>query len=306
MPLNISVTGQVGLVTGAGTPYGIGRSMVIQLAQAGAKAIYACDLNTSHFDALKQAVKETGSDCIIEGALLDVSSEEQTVALLKKIVKTHGRFDFFFANAGFANYRNLNDITSQNWERAFSVMGSSCFYAIKHGSRAMVVTSEEKPQPSGNIVLTSSCAAFLGAYADIAYTATKNAVNGLVQSGSVQLSSSNIRVNGIAPGFTRTSILTSSETAENGSEYNLKQTTKEIQGNHEWFFERAGLRENRQYYYNRLQEAEEIANIGVFLASEASASINGQTILADSGFTAAATKEACTGPVPLVKPLELD
>lgn len=136
--------------------------------------------------------------------------------------------------------------------------------------------------------------------------ASKNAVNGLVQSGSVQLSSSNIRVNGVAPGFTRTSILTSSKTAEDGSEYGLKQTTKEIQGNHEWFFERAGLRENRQYYYNRLQEAEEIANVGVFLASEASAVINGQTILADSGFTAAATKEACTGPVPVVTPLELD
>lgn len=128
----------------------------------------------------------------------------------------------------------------------------------------------------------------------------------MVQSGSVQLSSSNIRVNGIAPGFTRTSILTSSETAEKGTEYGLKQTAKEIQKNHEWFFERAGLRENRQYYYNRLQEAEEMANIGVFLASDLSASINGQTILADSGFTAAATKEACTGHVPLVKPLELD
>lgn len=49
-------------------------------------------------------------------------------------------------------------------------MASSCFYAIKHGSRAMVVTSEEKPEPSGNTVLTSSCAAFLGAYADIAYS----------------------------------------------------------------------------------------------------------------------------------------
>ncbi|KAL4810596.1 hypothetical protein BDV18DRAFT_155208 [Aspergillus unguis] len=306
MPLEISVAGQVGLVTGAGTPYGIGRSLVIQLAKAGAKAVYACDLNTSHFDDLKAAVKETGSDCIVEGCLLDVSSEEQTVAVLKKILKAHGRFDFYFANAGFANYRNLNDITPNNWQRAISVMTTSCFYAIKYASQAMVVTSKEKPQPSGNIILTSSCAAFLGAYADIAYTAAKGAVNSLVESGSVQLSASNIRVNGLAPGFTRTSILTSSQNAEKGSEYGLKQTQHEIQHNHEWFFQRAGLRENRQYYYNRLQEAEEMAYLGVFLASDLSAAINGQTILADSGFTAAATKEACTGPVPPVKPLELD
>jgi len=105
MPFEISLAGQVGLVTGAGTPYGIGRSLVIQLAKAGAKAIYACDLNTAHFDGLKQAVVETGSNCVVEGTFLDVSSEEQTVAVLKKIVKRHGRFDFFFANAGFANYR---------------------------------------------------------------------------------------------------------------------------------------------------------------------------------------------------------
>lgn len=131
-------------------------------------------------------------------------------------------------------------------------------------------------------------------------------MNSLVESGSVQLSASNIRVNGLAPGFTRTSILTSSQTAEKGSEYGLKQTEKEIQGNHEWFFERAGLRENRQYYYNRLQEADEMAYLGVFLASDLAVAINGQTILADSGFTAAATKEACTGPVPRVKPLQLD
>lgn len=133
--------------------------------------------------------------------------------------------------------------------------------------------------------------------------ASKKAVNALVESGSVQLSASNIRVNGIAPGFTRTSILTSSRVAENGAEYNLKESAKEIQDNHEWFFERAGLRDNQQYYYNRLQEAEEIAYLGVFLASDLAASINGRTVLADSGFTAAATKEACTGPVPSVKPM---
>lgn len=193
MPVEISLTGQVGLVTGAGTPYGIGRSLVIQLAKAGAKAVYACDLNTAHFDALKEDVKATGSDCFVEGCFLDVSSEEQTVALLKKIVKAHGRFDFFFANAGFANYRyyysqlsfgtqrpgqvahdlhvrNLNDIQPQHWDRSISVMTTSCFYAIKYGSAAMAVTSQEKPQSGGSIVLTSSCAAFLGAYADISYS----------------------------------------------------------------------------------------------------------------------------------------
>jgi NAD(P)-dependent dehydrogenase (short-subunit alcohol dehydrogenase family) len=105
MPIEISLAGQVGLVTGAGTPYGIGRSLVLQLAKAGVKAVYACDLNASHFESLKEAVKEVNRDCFFEGCFLDVSSAEQTQVLLKKIIKKHGRFDFYFANAGFANYR---------------------------------------------------------------------------------------------------------------------------------------------------------------------------------------------------------
>lgn len=105
MSLKISLEGQVGIVTGAGTPFGIGRSLVLSLAAAGAKAVFACDLNISAVPSLQQAVKETGSSCVVEGRLLDVSSEEGTLKVLKEALKTYDRFDFFFANAGFANYR---------------------------------------------------------------------------------------------------------------------------------------------------------------------------------------------------------
>lgn len=103
--LNISLEGQVGVVTGAGSAYGIGRSMVQAAAAAGAKVVYACDLNLGAIEELKAEVKAAGSTCVVEGQFLDVANEEQTVALLGKIVKAHGRFDFFFANAGYAMYR---------------------------------------------------------------------------------------------------------------------------------------------------------------------------------------------------------
>lgn len=101
----ISLKGQVGMVTGAGTPYGIGRELVLALAAAGAKAIYACDLNMGNIPSLQKAVKDSGSSCQVEGRLLNVVSEEATIEILKEAIKTHGRFDFYFANAGFANYR---------------------------------------------------------------------------------------------------------------------------------------------------------------------------------------------------------
>lgn len=105
IPTTALMQGKVGLVTGAGTPYGIGRSLVLRLTEEGAQAVYACDLNMSSIPSLQQEVKKAGHSTLVEGRLLDVSSEEQTISIVKEITKKHGRFDFYFANAGFANYR---------------------------------------------------------------------------------------------------------------------------------------------------------------------------------------------------------
>jgi NAD(P)-dependent dehydrogenase (short-subunit alcohol dehydrogenase family) len=117
------------------------------------------------------------------------------------------------------------------------------------------------------------------------------------------LSTSGIRVNGFAPGFTQSSILTSSKDAEKGEQYSVKATEKEIATNHTKFFARAGLLDAQQYYYNRTMEPDELARVGVFLASDLSSAINGTVLLADSGRTMAATGEGCTGPIPEITPL---
>lgn len=126
----------------------------------------------------------------------------------------------------------------------------------------------------------------------------------MISSASVQLSSSNIRVNGVAPGFTKSGILSNSQKAEQG-EYKTIEDAEQLQKNHMWFFERAGLLKAPEYYYNRLQDPDELANVQLFLTSNLSSCINGQMILCDSGKTAAATGEACTGPIPPIKPLNL-
>jgi 3-oxoacyl-[acyl-carrier protein] reductase len=104
-PIPGLLEGKVGLITGAGTPYGIGRECVQLFAAAGAKAIYACDLNVSSINTLQEECKKAGYAAIIEGRQLDVSSEAQTVSVIKEITKKQGRFVFYIANAGFANYR---------------------------------------------------------------------------------------------------------------------------------------------------------------------------------------------------------
>jgi NAD(P)-dependent dehydrogenase (short-subunit alcohol dehydrogenase family) len=297
--LGISLEGQVGLVTGAGSAYGIGRSMVIALAQAGAAAIYACDLNLGSIESLKEEVKSLGLPTLVQGRVLDVASEEQTVAVLQDILRAHGRFDFFLANAGYAVYRSLDTLTGDQFMRAVEVMQKAPYLAVKYGSQAMSVTSPAKPTAKGSVVITSSCAAFAGAYADLVYTAVKKACNGIVESGSVQLASSNIRVNGVAPGCTKSSILTSSTLAEAGKEYRVEASREEVEATHAKFFERGGLFDKGQEhkYYNRTAEPAEIAHVAAFLASDLASAVNGQILLADSGKTAAATGEGFTGPV---------
>ncbi|KGO42160.1 Short-chain dehydrogenase/reductase SDR [Penicillium expansum] len=107
----------------------------------------------------------------------------------------------------------------------------------------MSMASSGKPTPKGNIVVTSSCATLGGAFAGMAYTTAKNGCNGLVKSGAVQLSSSNICVNAVAPGPTTTSIFATSELAEEGAEYKLEKTAEEIQNESATIYQRSGVGE---------------------------------------------------------------
>ena len=106
----VTLEGQVGIVTGAGSPKGIGRALALELAKSGALVVYACDLNIDAVSSLSKEVKVLGLGCEIYGQRLDVSNEEQTIDVIQLVLKKHGRFDFFFANAGYALYRYAKSI----------------------------------------------------------------------------------------------------------------------------------------------------------------------------------------------------
>ncbi|KAJ5960539.1 uncharacterized protein N7479_007689 [Penicillium vulpinum] len=140
----------------------------------------------------------------------------------------------------------------------------------------------------------------------MAYTTAKNGCNGLVRSGAFQLSSSNIRVNAVAPGLTTTSLFATSRLAEEGVEYKLDKTAEQIQNEAAKIYRLFGLGgEDQTYYYNRSAAPEEIANVAIFLASDLASAINGQIIIADSGKSVAASGDTFTGPVPPVNPVML-
>ena len=161
----------------------------------------------------------------------------------------------------------------------------------------MVVTSSAKPHPKGSIIVTSSSAAFQSSYSDLTYAGVKAAVNGMVKSGAVQLASSQIRVNGIAPGPTNTSILETSVRAESG-----QTTSSSKKLSHELDLADSGMGDS-YYYYNRISAPEDLANVGVFLASDAARTINGVVVLVDNGKTCGAFGEGFTGRIPPVPSL---
>lgn len=185
--------GKVGIVTGAGSPYGIGRSLVLALAAAGARAVYATDITLANIPSLKKEVDNMGSTCAIHGSILDVTSEEQTVRVVKSVLAEYGRFDFFFANAGVGFYkygyqcqrtstaciinishRTLQEMDTAHYDRTISILQRSFFLAIKYGGHAMCEVSAEKTSPGGTIIATSSMAGVTGAVSDISYCECTN------------------------------------------------------------------------------------------------------------------------------------
>lgn len=199
-------------------------------------------------------------------------------------------------------------------------MQRSFFLALKYGGQALSTTSSDKQSPGGSIIVTSSMAGVNGAVSDISYcefrepeqhlsnfissntikATAKAAVASMVRPGAVQLSGSHIRVNSIAPGFVRTSIVATSASTFAGQAFDENLDTGAIK---DAFDNTLGRYEGVKYYYERIPEPIEIANIGVFLASPLGASINGQNIVADSGKTVAAFRDTIIAPIQPLSPL---
>lgn len=135
----------------------------------------------------------------------------------------------------------------------------------------------------------------------------------MVQSASFHLSSTHVRVNAIAPGLVRTSILSTSralagEVGDKAHEQEQHALSKEeaLQEFDNTFGQRGQSNASKgksPYYYDRIGEPNEVANLGIFLASDLAAMVNGQNIVADCGKTAAAFGESLYGPVPSMTPI---
>ncbi|CEL60809.1 3-oxoacyl-[acyl-carrier-protein] reductase FabG OS=Thermotoga maritima (strain ATCC 43589 / MSB8 / DSM 3109 / JCM 10099) GN=fabG PE=3 SV=1 [Rhizoctonia solani AG-1 IB] len=258
--------GKVCIITGVGSIKGIGRATAFAYAHQGARHLYLLDYDGSNLPDLEESLKKAYPDVKVTTQQADAADDAAISGICQRAIKEEGRLDVFFANAGIVNSSFFTDLTEKEFMHMMRVNVLSCFLAIKHGSAAMQITSADKNESSGSIILTASVAGIRSGAGPMDYSASKAAVNSLAQTGSHQLGFTNIRVNTICPGLIETGMTTAT-----------------------FDYARAkgvGGKIGQLVPLKRYGVPQEIANAALFLASDDSSFVNGQNIAVDGGLSA--------------------
>jgi 3alpha(or 20beta)-hydroxysteroid dehydrogenase len=182
---------------------------------------------------------------------LDVTSEEQWRECLASILGRHDRLDVLINNAGMWLAKGVVDTTPEEYRRVVEVNQTSVFLGMH------VVAPVMRSARSGSIINVSSTAGLRGAGMPHAYAASKWAVRGMTKAAAHELAPFDVRVNSIHPGVIDTPM---------------------IEGGHEALA--------RGVPMGRLGAPEEVADLALFLASDASGYISGAEITVDGAVTA--------------------
>ncbi len=250
----MSLNGKVALVTG-GTS-GIGRESAIQLAKAGAKVVLAGRRQVEG-DAVVAAIQEAGGEAIF--VQTDIAKEEQVRHLVEETVRTFGRLDIAFNNAGIDQASMSTEFTEADYRLVFDINVLGVFLSLKYEIPAMLRSG------GGSIINTSSFLGHVAVPGAGIYNASKHAVEGITKTTALELAGRGIRVNSVAPGGTATDMI-DRFAGEEGTD------------------SRAGLA--AQHPMGRLGLAQEIAAAVLFLASDEASFITGISLPVDGGYLA--------------------
>ncbi|XP_008812964.2 short-chain dehydrogenase reductase 3b-like [Phoenix dactylifera] len=180
--------GKVAIITGAAS--GIGEAAARLFASNGATVVIA-DIQ----DELGTAVAASISPGKCSYKHCDVTDETQVEETVNHVLRTHGRLDIMFSNAGVLGTATpILDADMGELDRVMAVNVRGTAAAVKHSARAMVARGTR-----GSIICTASVASCRGGLAPAAYTASKHAVLGLVRAAAGELGQHGIRVNCLSP-----------------------------------------------------------------------------------------------------------
>ncbi len=252
--MNYSLDKKVALVTGAAS--GIGLATARAYAAAGASVILA-DLNTD-------AVQAAANDLIAEGynvkaVTCNAANLDEVEAMIQETVATFGRLDIAFNNAGIQNVlAEIADATAEDFDRVNAVNLRGVWGCLKYELQQM------RKQGSGVIVNCSSVGGIVGGAERASYHAAKHGVLGLTKSAALEYAARNIRINAVCPGLIWTPM--AEQMAASGQKEALDAMVNSVP-------------------MQRHGRAEEIADVVLWLSSDASSFVTGQSISVDGGLT---------------------
>lgn len=247
-----SLAGKTALVTGSAK--GIGRSIAIALAEAGADV--ACHSRTASTAA------ETINEIESKGRrAFEVAGDMSDKMVPKRIVEatigTFGKIDILVNNAGMIRRSPAVDFSEEDWSTMIEVNLSSVFRLSQEVGKHMMT------QGGGKIVNIASLLSFQGGITVPAYTASKSGVAGLTKALANEWAKSNINVNAIAPGY----IATDNTAPLQDDEIRNRQILERIPA-------------------GRWGSADDLAGAAVFLSSAASDYMQGHILIVDGGWMA--------------------
>jgi 3-oxoacyl-[acyl-carrier protein] reductase len=244
----MKLEGKVALVTGASR--GIGREIALELAREGASvAVNYAGSEAKALDVVDE-IKAMGRDAFAIQA--DVSNSDSVTDMAKETIERFGKIDILVNNAGITKDNLLMRMKESEWDDVININLKGVFLCTK------AVTRQMMKQRSGRIINISSIVGVSGNPGQANYVAAKSGVIGLTKTTAKELSSRGITVNAVAPGFITTDMT---------DKLNEDVKTEML----------------KQIPLARFGEPKDIARTVIFLASEDSAYMTGQTLHVDGG-----------------------
>jgi len=241
------VAGKKAIVTGAAR--GIGQAIAVRLAEEGAD-VALCDLHSDWLQETASRVRALGrrAECLA----VDVGRAEDVQNAVAQVEKAFGRIDILVNNAGITKDGFLARMTEQDWDAVLNVNLKGTFLFTKAVSRVMM------KQRGGSVVSVASIIGLIGNAGQCNYAASKAGVIALTKSVAKELASRKVRANAVAPGFIRTRM--------------TDQLPEDIRKK---MLEAIPL--------GRFGVPEDVANVVVFLASDAASYVTGQVLTVCGG-----------------------
>ncbi|HAT1644544.1 TPA: SDR family oxidoreductase [Raoultella planticola] len=252
--MNYSLDNKIALVTGAAS--GIGLATARAYAEAGASVMLA-DLNA---EAVQAAAKELiAKGYKAKAVICNAANLDKVEAMVQETVSAFGRLDIAFNNAGVQNIlAEIADATVEDFDRVNSVNLRGVWGCMKYELQQM------RKQGHGVIVNCSSIGGIVGGAERANYHAAKHGVLGLTKSAALEYAARNIRVNAVCPGLIWTPMV--EQMVASGQKEALGAMVKSVP-------------------MQRHGRAEEIADVVLWLSSDTSSYVTGQSISVDGGLT---------------------